>query len=521
MQNSSPLPTRSSEDDRTRIAALSLPSFFPTFSVLAKDLFVLSVICIGFLIYFFSFIAYFVPWFGIGIMVLVVGSVFFISYRNLWWGMLIVCFELMIGSLAGAEFSFPFIAEAFTVRKLIWLIIVCVWIVKSIQKKKILPPHFWKPSVIIPIIFVGSALLLGIIRAFMTGVPFVSIYHDGNGYLFFVLLFPLLWALAYEKYTYTEKENQFYRVIGWGSVILSVFSMALVVIATHAGESLFSILYPWLRNTRIAEVGQLGGTSLYRVFIQSQIVLLLVFFVCAIQSFKRGMDIHKTWFLWVAVWGGLIISLSRSFWVGLLLAGGAMAVWFVASRQGWRAVRNVCMQGVTSLGAAFVVLALITTLGLDMFNVLGARSEFTLHEPAVRSRWDLWPALIHKIQENPVFGHGFGSTVTYQTSDPRLREKDIVNYTTYAFEWGYVDIWVKTGVIGFLLFTGALIIIMVQGWKWAQQSSIRMGWWFGMLALLVVHFFTPYLNHPIGIGALIFFSAFVLHDNSFFLANEK
>ena len=218
--------------------------------------------------------------------------------------------------------------------------------------------------------------------------------------------------------------------------------------------------------------------------------------------------------MWVALWAGLIVSLSRSFWVGVLISGIVMVIWFVVSKKGLRAVRNVCIYALTSLGVAFVVLALTTTLGLNIFNVLGARSEFTLDEPAVRSRWDLWPTLVHKIEENPVFGHGFGSTVTYQTSDPRLREKGIVDYATYAFEWGYVDIWVKTGAIGFVLFTGALIIIMIQGWNWAQQSSVRMGWWFGILAILVVHFFTPYLNHPIGIGALLFFSAFIFLGHS-------
>lgn len=190
-----------------------------------------------------------------------------------------------------------------------------------------------------------------------------------------------------------------------------------------------------------------------------------------------------------------------------------MVVWCFISKKGWRAVKNVCVKGTTSFGAALIVLAIVTTLGLNIFSLLGERSQFTLEEPAIRSRWDLWPALISKIKEHPVLGHGFGATVTYQTSDPRLRERGIVDYTTYAFEWGYLDIWIKMGLIGFVLFVGALIMMMKYGWDWARQSDIRLGWWFGMLAILIVHFFTPYLNHPIGIGIIIFFIGIVCSSN--------
>ena len=46
-------------------------------------------------------------------------------------------------------------------------------------------------------------------------------------------------------------------------------------------------------------------------------------------------------------------------------------------------------------------------------------------------------------------GRGFGATVTYQTRDPRiLADNGSGEYTTYAFEWGWLDIWLKLGIFG-------------------------------------------------------------------------
>src|SRR3989344_7137989 len=363
-------------------------NYFPTFFGVIQKHGYGALILSGLLMYFFSFVSYLVPIIGIVIMGVMVVAVVWVTYRNLWWGMLILCFELIVGSLAGALFFFPFGGEIFlSIRKFIWLIVLVLWIVKGFQRKKWFPEYIRK----VPFVAVGTMILAtivwGSIRSIMTGVSLVSLYHDANGYVFFVIVFPLLWALAYEKGLLQEKEEQLYRVVSWGLVILSLFSLILLFLFSNGIGSVFPALYLWLRDTRIAEIGQLGDTSLYRIFIQSQIIFLVGFFVCAVRATQSPFHFCREWWMWVALWAGLIVSLSRSFWVGVLISGIVMVIWFVVSKKGLRAVRNVCIYALTSLGVAFVVLALTTTLGLNIFNVLGARSEFTLDEPAVRSRW--------------------------------------------------------------------------------------------------------------------------------------
>ena len=298
--------------------------------------------------YVLSFVSYMVPVWGIIMMCVLSASIAWIAYRNLWWGMLILCFELIVGSLAGSLFFFPFGGEIFlSIRKFIWLIVLVLWIVKGFQRKKWFPEYIRK----VPFVAVGTMILAtivwGSIRSIMTGVSLVSLYHDANGYVFFVIVFPLLWALAYEKGLLQEKEEQLYRVVSWGLVILSLFSLILLFLFSNGIGSVFPALYLWLRDTRIAEIGQLGDTSLYRIFIQSQIIFLVGFFVCAVRATQSPFHFCREWWMWVALWAGLIVSLSRSFWVGVLISGIVMVIWFVVSKKGLRAVRNVCIYALT------------------------------------------------------------------------------------------------------------------------------------------------------------------------------
>jgi len=86
-------------------------------------------------------------------------------------------------------------------------------------------------------------------------------------------------------------------------------------------------------------------------------------------------------------------------------------------------------------------------------------------------------------------------------------------YTTYAFEWGYLDIWFKIGLLGLLSYLFWLGIIFKKGISYYKTSptieikTITLGLLFGLIALIITNIFTPYLNHPLGIGYLLLLSA--------------
>jgi hypothetical protein len=105
--------------------------------------------------------------------------------------------------------------------------------------------------------------------------------------------------------------------------------------------------------------------------------------------------------------------------------------------------------------------------------------------------------------------------VTYRTEDPRLLAEDPSGeYTTFAFEWGYHDLWVKFGVLGLLVYAWLIAVILtpyfvsLKMWKGMGGANradalVLIGVICGMVAMLATNVFSPYLNHPLGIGLLM------------------
>jgi O-antigen ligase len=102
--------------------------------------------------------------------------------------------------------------------------------------------------------------------------------------------------------------------------------------------------------------------------------------------------------------------------------------------------------------------------------------------------------------ETPLLGSGFGTTVTYMSSDPRIVSTTGGTYTTAAFEWNYHDILVKMGLLGLLAYGYLLYAIFLVLWR----SDERERRWLvpAFFALLMLNVVSPFLNHPLGIGYL-------------------
>ena len=69
-------------------------------------------------------------------------------------------------------------------------------------------------------------------------------------------------------------------------------------------------------------------------------------------------------------------------------------------------------------------------------------------------------------------------------------------YTTYNFELAWLDFFLKTGIFGVVAYLWFLWVILRQIWP-------NFGLFAPVLALIAIHGFTPYLNHPLGISLLL------------------
>ena len=127
-------------------------------------------------------------------------------------------------------------------------------------------------------------------------------------------------------------------------------------------------------------------------------------------------------------------------------------------------------------------------------NAVVTRLEHQESGDAATARKNQIQPLLSEIKHNPIFGRGFGATVRYYSTDPRIRGWRV----TDAFELGYLDLWLKLGIIGIGLYAW---------WGW---SLLRKAWHSplsimiipSLIALAAIHMTTPYLNHPLGLGWL-------------------
>lgn len=146
--------------------------------------------------------------------------------------------------------------------------------------------------------------------------------------------------------------------------------------------------------------------------------------------------------------------------------------------------------------------------GFSAPDLLQQRATALANEAGAASRWQLLPVLWQKIKTAPVLGRGFGATVTYKSSDPRVLAASPGGlYTTFAFEWGWLDVWLKLGLFGLLAYLALFIKLIKDGLK--INSSLSLSLAVGLIILAAVNIFSPYVNHPLGIGYIILVAAFM------------
>ncbi|MCA9387861.1 MAG: glycosyltransferase, partial [Candidatus Andersenbacteria bacterium] len=367
---------------------------------------------------------------------------------------------------------------------------------------------------------VVAVVVWGVLVGVLRGNGLMNVFLDVNGYLFLGL------APAFFMVLRTESNRTTALHVVVGAFLASVIkTLSILFVFSHKLIGITPEAYAWVRTTGVGEISDLGGY--FRVFFQSHIYGLFLFFVVGALLAYQYLSTAQTqrWRAWLG-WGTgtfvasaliILVSLSRSIWVGFLLT---MVVW--AALFLWKervGIKRVFWLSVATIGA------FVLSLGLFVFVVrvplpggsgggesLGLISERTTDlggEAAAASRWRLLPELFDATLQNAVLGAGFGETVTYLTEDPRYIDTHGHNrITTFSFEWGYLDFWLKMGVpaLVYLFFLGWMVR---EGFRHMREATglergLHLGLTLSLLALILTHATTPYLNHPLGIGWLLF-----------------
>lgn len=447
-----------------------------------------------------------------------------LTFRRPEYGMAILFAELIIGS-KGYLFSLTVGDATLSARMMLFGAVIAGWIFhlcwharsRLVITMRHSPLRWWY-------VLLGCFVVFGVIHALANGTARSSVFGDANAWLFFLAL-PVL-------YDALQKKEQIYRFFSMCTAALAaqlvkVFAIFYLMGHRGFGEDTLTVVYRWVRSTGVGELTQLD--SLYRIFFQSHIYMVFLFFILLslVARYRRW----PLYLFFTATIASLMLSFSRSFWLGT----GMMAVLFFGGvladirKRPHAAVRfSVTIMG-SVVGALFFLFAISaipfpSREGVFSIDLLSERVEDIQNEAAAASRWNLLPVIFSEIQKNSFMGYGFGKTLTYTSKDPRiLLANETGEYTTYAFEWGYLDLWLKLGLFGLLSYLLLLAAVFVRGANTLRTLYQRGAWFdavllrgmlFGFGALLIIHFFTPYLNHPLGIGIVMLVSVLSERLNS-------
>ncbi len=203
----------------------------------------------------------------------------------------------------------------------------------------------------------------------------------------------------------------------------------------------------------------------------------------------------------------LLLSLSRSLWIGAI-GGASVLLAIYLYRRAWKnilqTISRFALIGVETIALMMIFVA----FPLPQPDIAGwgeaVTSRVSTNEAAAVSRWQLLPVMMGRISEHVVLGSGFGATITYKSQDPRvLANNPSGDYTTYAFEWGWLDLWLKLGILGPVIMIFLLCRLGQRLLRADAPDYLRYGALASLAGLAMVHVFTPYLNHPLGLGYLM------------------
>ncbi|MEK7473470.1 MAG: glycosyltransferase [Patescibacteria group bacterium] len=343
-------------------------------------------------------------------------------------------------------------------------------------------------------VVLGGFVLLGVMQGWMRQNPFLV--ADANAWGAFLFLLPAL-DLAQTRFDTLRRvtSTAAKTALAW----VSAKTLALFYFFSHDFGAAWEPIYLWVRRTGVGEVTRIiREASVFRVFFQSHVYQVLAMVGLATQISERksltSNDLLKALAVFFAV---ILISFSRSFWIGLIAGFFFIVILRLAKfAQTWRVIPKFALGGVGGLLIVFILFMFpFPPSSGNLGDAILARAD--IGEDAAQSRWELLPVLNAEIAQSPLIGYGFGKTATYRSSDPRVVEATGGEYTTYAFEWGWHDMAMKIGLLGVLAY------LWVIGSLLKRLGPERRSWQVAILTLCIIHIFTPYLNHPLGILVLV------------------
>ncbi|OGL95179.1 hypothetical protein A2348_02560 [Candidatus Uhrbacteria bacterium RIFOXYB12_FULL_58_10] len=424
-----------------------------------------------------------------------------------------VAFAELFANSHGHLISYAIGGFSLSLRMVIFAAVMLAWVAAVATKRARLTINDPRLAIFIPLII---AIALGFTVGFLQNDP-VTAFKDGNAYLYLGYLLPIL-SVEWDG----EKKRLLLQVFAAAATWVVALTLGLLYVFTHFPEWMLGPTYRFIRDTRTGELTKMAG-NIFRIFLQAQLSVVFALYLVVPFLFVRSLSRDMWWKLTLviaALISVVMISLSRSFWVGIIV--GDIALLALLWKDVWPGARKLSH----AVGSVFVaaLFAIVLLVGIVLFPLpyrVGRVGDLTnlfsdrttdLSDVAISSRWNLLAPLLDEIKASPVLGAGFGEDVTFETDDPRARAiNPDGTWTTYALEWGWLELWLKMGILGPVAFLSLFVGLARGLWPYvrSEQSWIGVAFLSSLVMLFATHAFSPYLNHPLGLGMLLLFVPFL------------
>ena len=387
-------------------------------------------------------------------------------------------------------------------------------------KKTILNPQ------IISIFLLFLYLILSAIIGLKNNNKFSFIFADITGFLK-LALYPGLKAFLSSK----EKLNRCLKTIYIASVLLALITVFLHFLFAFAAPSFIRELENNLAEKSMGGIALLQ-TGIYRIYLRSQIFFQVAILLGAWAIiYKKDIQKKLIYLCEGILLFALILTYTRGFWLGfaisaiivliaefknfkklLLIAGIAFlvtVVLFVASTvvyQGPKAFQEVINRFDPSLTVMF-------SDDTTEFETEEAKIEEN-NKGAVELRAATLMGSWKKISQKPIIGNGLGTNLDGIREDGKT-------------EYMYLDIIMKMGIIGFILFCivffepvfvqikNQIMSKKIQDSEWIDFNSMNKYLVASYVGILITSYVNPFLLNPMGV------TLFILTGISVHMAREN
>ena len=337
---------------------------------------------------------------------------------------------------------------------------------------------------------------------------------DLKGFAYFVAVIPALCVLNTQKRVHTLM-----KVIMYFSGALAVLTLFLLLLYNWDIDAFTQIML-WDREHSITMFATVS-TKIPRLFFKSTPYFLCG---CAFPIYfslteKTGRCRYVYPFIPGISLFALLLSYTRSIYLAMAIA--AVFLLAILALTATRGQKKRLAKTVGAAGLIFVVLTAtcsaafqasffgyaLDRLGVTFSSVetpSGTLPSVTEPENTVPDDTDgfqqdtissdLFRAqtlaeLNRNILSSPIWGHGLGKELDVRNGEPN--------------EYIYQDIWMKTGIIGLLLFLSPAALLLADLIKKRKQDPARTqlhaAWLAVLLGFMAFSYFNPYMNAALGI----------------------